>query len=419
MLRYSEIYLVYLEGIKMVTNKSLEHQSSLGVNQLYIGRGKVTRRAYGFDEIALAPGSTTLDPELCDISYNIGKHQFSMPIIASAMDSVVDVGMATVLGELGGLAVLNLQGIQTRYEDASEAYAQIAACDNEHFVELMQKLYSEPIKEHLVAKRIEAIKAAGVKAAVSVTPNFAEKFGPMAVEAGCDILFIQSTVTGIEHKSVMGTPSLNLAKFCRKTSIPVIVGNCVRYQTALELMETGVAGILVGIGPGAACTSRSVLGIGVPMATAISDCSAAKHDFADHNGGQAPLIIADGGMAVGGDICKAIACGADAVMIGSPIARAKEAPGRGFHWGMATPSPVLPRGTRIRVGTSGSLDEILNGPAHIDDGSQNLIGALKTSMGTMGAASLEEMQNVEVVIAPSILTEGKVFQNAQKLGMGR
>jgi len=402
----------------MVTNKSSEYQSGLGINQLFIGRGKPTRRAYGFDEIALVPGSTTIDPELCDISYSIGEHLFALPIIGSAMDSVVDVGMAGVMGELGGLGVLNLQGIQTRYADTEEAYHQIASCDNDHFVELMQKLYSEPIKEDLVGRRIEAIRAHGVKAAVSVTPNFAEKFGPMAVEAGCEIFFIQSTVTGIEHKSVLGTPSLNLAKFCRKTHIPVIVGNCVRYQTALELMETGVAGILVGIGPGAACTSRSVLGIGVPMATAIADCAAAREEFAESNG-SAPLIIADGGMVVGGDLCKAIACGADAVMIGSPLARAKEAPGRGFHWGMATPSPVLPRGTRIRVGTTGSLEEILNGPAHIDDGSQNLVGALKTSMSTLGAATLQEMQNVEVVIAPSILTEGKVFQNAQRLGMGR
>jgi IMP dehydrogenase len=405
----------------MVTNKSLEQQSSLGTNQMYIGRGKPTRRAYGFDEIALVPGSMTLDPELCDISYGIGQHKFSMPIIASGMDSVVDVGMATVMGELGGLGVLNLQGIQTRYENTDDAYNQIAECDNEHFVELMQKLYSAPIKEALIGKRVEAIKAAGVKAAVSVTPNVAEKYGPLLIEAGCDILFIQSTVTGIEHKSVLGTPSLNLTKFCRKSTIPVVVGNCVRYETALELMETGVYGILVGIGPGAACTSRSVLGIGVPMATAIADCAAAREDFARRarGSGSAPLIIADGGMAVGGDICKAIACGADAVMIGSPLARAKEAPGRGFHWGMATPSPVLPRGTRIRVGTAGSLEQILNGPAHIDDGSQNLIGALKTSMSTLGAATLQEMQNVEVVIAPSILTEGKVFQNAQKLGMGR
>jgi IMP dehydrogenase len=412
----------------MVSNKSLEKQKNSSekqtsqanhqTNQMYIGRGKPTRRAYGFDEIALVPGSRTIDPELCDISYELGKQRFSMPIIASAMDSVVDVGMASVLGELGGLGVLNLQGIQTRYENTEDAYAEIASCDNNHFVEVMQKLYSSPVKEDLIQKRVEAIKASGVTAAVSVTPNFAEKYGQLAVEAGCDILFVQSTVTGIEHRSALGTPSLNLTKFCRQIRIPVVVGNCVAYQTALELMETGVAGILVGIGPGAACTSRSVLGVGVPMATAISDCAAAKAEYAERNS-FAPLIIADGGMVVGGDICKAIACGADAVMIGSPIARAKEAPGRGFHWGMATPSPVLPRGTRIKVGTSGSLEEILTGPARIDDGTQNLVGALKTSMGTLGAANLEEMQNVEVVIAPSILTEGKVFQNAQRLGMGR
>jgi IMP dehydrogenase len=402
----------------MVSNKSLEYQSSLAVNQMFIGRGKPTRRAYGFDEIALVPGSVTVDPELCDISYSLGDHEFAMPIIASAMDSVVDVGMASVMGELGGLAVLNLQGIHTRFEDCEEAYSKIAKCDNNQFVEVMQALYATPIKEELIAKRVEAIKAAGVKVAVSITPNFAEKYAAMAVEAGADIIFVQSTVTGIEHRSAMGTPSLNLSKFCKKIRIPVIVGNCVAYQTALELMETGVAGILVGVGPGAACTSRSVLGIGVPMATAIADCAAAKADFARENG-SAPVIIADGGMAVGGDICKAIACGADAVMIGSPIARAKEAPGRGFHWGMATPSPVLPRGTRIKVGTSGSLEEILLGPAKIDDGTQNLVGALKTSMGTLGASNLQEMQQVEVIIAPSILTEGKVYQNAQRLGMGR
>jgi IMP dehydrogenase len=402
----------------MVTNKSLEYEKSQDVQDLQIGRGKSTRRAYGFDEIALVPGSITIDPELCDISYRMSDHEFALPIIASAMDSVVDVGMATVMGELGGLAVLNLQGIQTRYENAHEAYKEIINCDNNHFVEVMQKLYSEPVKEKLIEQRIEAIKAAGVKAAVSITPNFAEKYGHLAVDAGADLIFVQSTVTGIEHRSALGTPSLNLSKFCKKMRVPVIVGNCVGYKTALELMETGVAAILVGIGPGAACTSRSVLGIGVPMATAIADCAAARNDFAKENG-VAPAIIADGGMVVGGDICKAIACGADAVMIGSPLARAKEAPGQGFHWGMATPSPVLPRGTRIKVGTSGSLEEILLGPARMDDGTQNLIGALKTSMGTLGAGNLFEMQKVDVIIAPSILTEGKVFQNAQRLGMGR
>jgi IMP dehydrogenase len=403
----------------MVSNKSLEYTTNVQPNQMYIGRGKKTRRAYGFDEIALVPGSTTIDPELCDVSFSLGGLEFSMPIIASAMDSVVDVRMAEAMGKLGGLAVLNLQGVQTRYANFDEAYKEITSCDNTQFVEVMQKFYSAPIDESLITKRVEAMKKTGVKVAVSVTPNVAEKYAPLAVKAGADIIFVQSTVTGIEHRSAQGQTSLDLKSFCKSIGVPVVVGNCVAYETALELMETGVAGILVGVGPGAACTSRSVLGIGQPMATAIADCAAAKVDYAREHGGKAPVIIADGGMAVGGDICKAIACGADAVMIGSPLARAKEAPGRGFHWGMATPSPVLPRGTRIKVGTVGTLAEILMGPAKIDDGTQNLIGALKTSMGTLGAGTLSEMQEVEVVIAPSILTEGKVFQNAQKLGMGR
>jgi len=402
----------------MINSKSLSAEKEISEPQMYIGRGKKTRRAYGFDEIALVPGSVTLDLDLCDIGFELGPHKFGIPIIASAMDSVVDSEMAGVMGEIGGLAVLNLQGLQTRYEDTNEAYEKIAKCDNQSFIELMQEIYAQPIKEELIEKRIEAIKARGVLAAVSITPNFADKYGPLAVEAGCDIIVVQSTVTGLEHRSAMGTPSLNLAKFCKKINVPVIVGNCVTYDTAYALLETGVAGILVGIGPGAACTSRSVLGVGLPMATAIADCAAAREDY-EREHGERPAIIADGGMVVGGDICKAIACGADAVMIGSPLARAKEAPGRGFHWGMATPSPVLPRGTRIKVGTTGTLEQILNGPAHIDDGSQNLTGALRTSMATLGAANLREMQQVEVVIAPSMLSEGKVFQNAQRLGMGR
>jgi len=400
-------------------SQTAKESKTLEEPAMRIGLGKTTRRAYGFDEIALVPGEKTLDLELCDISYQLGKYDFGVPIIASAMDSVVDPKVAVTLGQLGGLGVLNLQGIQTRYENLEEIYEKIAACDNSSFVQVMQELYKTPIQEKLIAKRIEAIKAAGVTAAVSVTPNVADKYGPIAVKAGCDILFVQSTVTGIEHKSVEGTPSLNLEKLCKTIGIPVVVGNCVTYKTALELLETGIAGLLVGIGPGAACTSRSVLGIGVPMATAIADCSHARTIYLERNGGHAPAIIADGGMAVGGDICKAIACGADAVMIGSPFAKALEAPGRGYHWGMATPSPVLPRGTRIKVGTTVSLSQILNGPASADDGTQNLTGALKTSMATLGASNLAEMQQVEVVIAPSILSEGKVYQNAQQLGMGR
>lgn len=383
-----------------------------------IGLGKMSRRAYGFDEIALVPGSVTMDLELCDTSFELGGFKFSMPIIASAMDSVVDPRTAALYGKHGALGVLNLQGIQTRYENLEEIYDKIAACDKDSFVKVMQELYQVPVKEELIVKRIQEIKSSGAVTSVSVTPNFAEKYGRIAVEAGCDILVIQSTVTGIEHKSAQGTPSLNLSKFTKEIKAPVVVGNCVTFKTAMELMETGVAGILVGIGPGAACTSRSVLGVGVPMATAIADCAHAKAIFKQRHG-HAPTMIADGGMVTGGDICKAIACGADAVMIGSPLARAKEAPGKGFHWGMATPSPVLPRGTRIKVGTTVSLEQILLGPASTDDGTQNLVGALKTSMATLGAGNLEEMKEVDVVIAPSILTEGKVFQSAQQLGMGR
>lgn len=386
--------------------------------EISIGRGKQARRAYGFDEISLVPGSLTLDFELCDVSVTLGSHRLSIPLMASAMDGVVDVGVAGRLGKLGGLAVLNLQGVQTRYDSPSEALEQIASCDKNEFVALMQKLYSVPVKDELIAKRIKEMKAYGVVTAASVTPNMAEKYGKIAVEAGLDILVVQSTVTGIEHRSAAGNTQLDLKSFVERIGVPVIVGNCVTYEAAYKLMETGVAGILVGVGPGAACTSRSVLGVGVPMATSIADCAAARQDYHARSG-RYVLCIADGGMAVGGDICKAIACGADAVMIGSPFARATDAPGRGYHWGMATPSPVLPRGTRIRVGSTVSLEQIVNGPAQVDDGTQNLIGALKTSMATLGASTIKEMQEVEVVIAPSILSEGKVYQHAQELGMGR
>jgi len=398
-------------------SKTVEYTQAK-VGELSIGRGKPSRRAYGFDEVALVPGSETLDPEICDISVEVAGHKLELPVLASAMDSVVDVKFAGHMGKLGGLGVLNLQGIQTRYEDCNEIYAEITSCDKDKFVEVMQKLYSSPVKEDLIAKRIEEIKKQGVVAAASVTPNMAERYGKIAVEAGLDIVFVQSTVTGIEHRSASGQAGLDLAKFCKSIGVPVIVGNCVAYNTALELMDTGVAGILVGVGPGAACTSRGVLGIGVPMATAIADCAGAAQVYAQRNN-RVPLLIADGGMVTSGDICKAIACGADAVMIGSPLAKSKESPGRGFHWGMATPSPVLPRGTRIKVGTTVSLEQILRGPAHVDDGTQNIAGALQTSMGTLGAANLSEMKEVEVVIAPSILTEGKVYQTAQQLGMGR
>ncbi len=383
--------------------------------EIELGKAKKTRRAYGFDEISLVPSIVTINPDDADVSVKIGGKKFEVPIIASAMDGVVNPKTVILMSKLGGLGVLNLQGVWSRYDDADKVLEKIASVSKEGYVSLMQKLYQEPIKKKLVTKRIKEIKKGGGIAAVSSIPQDALELGPVARDAGADIFVLQSTVISTKHKSST-SEALDIKKFCTTMKVPVLVGNCVTYEVALTLMGTGVAGVLVGIGPGAACTSRGVLGVGVPMATAIADCAAARDAYFKENNIYVP-IIADGGMAVGGDICKAIACGADAVMIGSPIARAKEAPGRGFHWGMATPSPTLPRGSRIKVGTLGTLKEILLGPAKFDDGSMNLVGALKTSMGTLGATSLKEMQQVEVVIAPSILTEGKVFQKAQQLGM--
>jgi IMP dehydrogenase len=383
-----------------------------------IGRGKTARRAYGIDEIALVPGVRTLDPSLADTHWNIGGIEREIPIIASAMDGVIDPRMAVLLSELGALGVLNLEGIQTRYEDPNPILDRIAAVGKSEFVGLMQELYAEPIKPELIQQRIIDIKAQGGIAAVSLTPVGAAKFGQTVAAAKADLLFVQATVVSTAHLSPDSTPFLDLGKFCQEMPIPVILGNCVTYEVSLSLMKAGAAAILVGIGPGAACTSRGVLGVGVPQATAVADCAAARDDYYAETGRYVP-VIADGGIITGGDICKCIACGADAVMIGSPIARAKEAPGRGFHWGMATPSPVLPRGTRISVGTTGTIKEILTGPARLDDGTHNLLGALKTSMGTLGAKNIKEMQQVEVVIAPSLLTEGKVYQKAQQLGMGK
>jgi IMP dehydrogenase len=385
---------------------------------IQIGKGKTARRAYGFDEIALVPSGKTLDPSLPDASWQIGNIKREIPIIASAMDGVIDVRMAIELSKLGALGVLNLEGIQTRYEDPNPILDRIAAVGKDDFVPLMQELYAEPIKPALIERRIAEIKAGGGIAAVSCTPAGAARFGAAVAKAGADLFFIQATVVSTEFLAPDGVEPLNLAKFCEEMPMPVILGNCVTYDITLELMQAGAAAVLVGIGPGAACTSRGVLGVGVPQATAVADCAAARDDFFKQTGKYIP-VIADGGLVTGGDICKCIACGADGVMIGSPFARAAEAPGRGFHWGMATPSPVLPRGTRIKVGTTGSLAQILIGPAKLDDGTHNLLGALKTSMGTLGAKTIKEMQQVDVVIAPSLLTEGKVYQKAQQLGMGK
>ena len=385
---------------------------------IQIGRNKTVRRAYGIDEIALVPGKRTVDPEITDTTWNLGGIERQIPIIASAMDSVVDVEMAINLSNLGALGVLNLEGVQTRYENPNIPLEKIASVGNNEFVHLMQELYRQPVEEELIIKRIQYIKAAGGIAAVSGTPAAAMRFGKTIAKAGADIFFVQATVVSNNHTGEEDNETLDLSSFCSEIGLPVVIGNCVTYEVALQLMRTGASGVMVGIGPGAACTSRGVLGVGIPQATAVADCAAARAEYEKESGRYVP-IVADGGIITGGDICKCIACGADAVMIGSPIARSEEAPGRGYHWGMATPSPVLPRGTRIKVGSTGTIERILKGPAKLDDGTHNLLGCLKTSMGTLGARTISEMQKVEVVVAPSLLTEGKIYQKAQQLGMGK
>ena len=383
-----------------------------------IGLNKKVRRAYGIDEIALVPGERTLDYDLTDPSWSIGNIKRDIPIIASGMDSVVDVNTAVELTKLGALGVLNMEGIQTRYENPEKVLSQISAVGKNEFVPLMQKIYSEPVKEELILQRIKEIKENGGIAALSGTPLAAIKFKDTLVKSNIDLFFLQGTVVSTEHLGRDGQETLDIKKLCDHLKFPVIAGNCVTYEVAKLLMHSGVAGLMVGIGPGAACTSRGVLGIGVPQATAISDCSSARDDYFNETGKYIP-IIGDGGIITGGDICKCIACGADSVMIGSPIAKSSSAPGKGFHWGMATPSPILPRGTRIEVGSTGTLERIIKGPALLDDGTHNLLGAIRTSMSTLGARNIKEMQKVKIVIAPSLLTEGKVYQKAQRLGMGK
>lgn len=385
--------------------------------QFYIGVERKARRCYGFDEIALVPGRVTINPEEVDTTFKLGGKPVRVPIMAAAMDGVVDVKFAIAMGKLGGIAVLNLEGVQTRYENPDEVLDKIASASPEEATRLVQGIYLEPIKEKLISRRIEEIKKARVPAVVSSIPQRAEKFGRIAQEAGADSFIVQSTVTTVKHIS-KEYKVLDFHKFCKSMKIPVIIGNCVTYEVAYELMDTGCSGLLVGIGPGAACTTRGVLGIGVPQVTATIDCAAARDHYFKKKKRYIP-IITDGGMSTGGDICKAFACGADAVMVGSAFARSKEAPGRGCHWGMATPHSNLPRGTRIRVGVTGTLEEILYGPAKVDDGSQNLMGALQTSMGNVGAKSIKEMHKTDIIIAPSIQTEGKVFQVAQRVGMGK
>ena len=384
--------------------------------EVEIGRGKKGRRAYGFDDIAIVPSRRTRDVDDVQISFRLGEHQFALPLLASAMDGVVDPRMAILIGKLGGLGVLNLEGIQTRYEDADAMLDEIASLPNDRATRRMQEIYAEPIKEELVGRRIEEIKKGGVVAAASLTPQRVKQYYRTAMEAGLDLLVIQGTVVSAEHVSSTTTP-LNLKEFIADVPVPVVVGGCASYSTALHLMRTGAVGILVGVGPGHACTTRGVLGIGVPQATAIADAAAARIQHLLETGVHCN-VIADGGMRTGGDIAKAIALGADGVMVGSPLACAAEAPGRGYHWGMATFHPELPRGTRVKEAVKGTIEEILIGPAHENDGTLNLFGALRTSMATCGYATIAEFQKAEVMVAPSLMTEGKKLQKEQDVGMG-
>jgi len=381
-----------------------------------IGIGKTARRAYGFDEVAIVPSRRTRDPDDVDISWEIDAYTFPLPMMASAMDASVSPATAVEVGRLGGLACLNLEGLWTRYEDPTPVYEEIASLPDEKATRRMQELYLEPIKEELIGQRIREIKEGGVTACGSLTPARVERFARLVLEAELDVLVIQGTVVSGEHVSSRSEP-LNLKEFIPAFDIPVIVGGCASYPTALHLMRTGAVGVLVGVGPGNACTTRGVLGVGVPQATAIADAAAARREH-QHETGRYVQVIADGGMRTGGDIAKAIACGADAVMIGSPLTRAYEAPGRGYHWGMATFHPSLPRGARVKTQQVASLEEILAGPAHENDGTFNLFGALATSMATTGYANVKEFQKAELVIAPSIKTEGKTYQTQQRVGMG-
>ncbi|HEX7247591.1 MAG TPA: GuaB3 family IMP dehydrogenase-related protein [Actinomycetota bacterium] len=381
-----------------------------------IGIGKTARRAYGLDEVAIVPSRRTRDPEDVSIEWGIDAYTFSLPMMASAMDAGVSPATAVAIGKLGGLACLNLEGLWTRYEDPDPIYEEIASLPDEKATRRMQELYAEPIKEDLIGRRIEEIKAGGVTTSASITPQRVERYAKLVLDAGLDILVIQGTVVSGEHVSSQQEP-LNLKEFIPAFDIPVIVGGCASYATALHLMRTGAVGVLVGVGPGNACTTRGVLGVGVPQATAIADAAAARREH-QHETGRYCHVIADGGMRTGGDIAKAIACGADAVMIGSPLTRAYEAPGRGYHWGMATFHPSLPRGARVKTQQVASIEEILTGPAHENDGTFNLFGALATSMATTGYETIKEFQKAELVIAPSIKTEGKLYQTQQRVGMG-
>jgi IMP dehydrogenase len=387
--------------------------------EVEIGRGKKARRAYGFDDVAIVPSRRTRDPDDVDISWTLGPYRFELPLLAAALDGVVSPRTAGLLGDLGGLAVLNLEGIFTRYEDADAQLERIARLPREQATRELQDIYAEPVKPELIAQRIQEIKSHGVVAAASLTPQRVRTHYEAAIEAGLDILVIQGTVVSAEHVSTdESRPPLNLKEFiAHDVDVPVLVGGCASYHTGLHLMRTGAAGVLVGVGPGAICTTRGVLGIGVPQATAIADVAAARSQHMLETG-EYVKVIADGGMKNGGDIAKAIACGADAVMLGSALAKAYEAPGRGFNWGMATFHPTLPRGTRVATPGAASLEEIVTGPARENDGFYNLMGALRTSMATCGYRDIAEFNRAELMVAPALQTEGKHLQREQQVGMG-
>jgi IMP dehydrogenase len=385
--------------------------SSAATRRVFHSKVDTIRPTFGFEDVSLAPGTDTVEPADVDLTQTLCGIHLDIPILASAMDAVVDARMAGELARLGGLAVLNLEGVQARYDDPDAILARIAAAPDGEVQDLLAEVYQQPIREELIAARIEAIHAAGSKAAVAATPGAARKFGPFCAEHGADLFLVQSQVSSARHLATDYDP-LSLAEFTRYMPIPVAVGNTTNAEAAFQLMEQGAAAVFVGVGPGAACTTREVLGIGVPQVTAISDVAAARDAYQRETGRYVP-VVADGGMRRGGELAKAIAAGADALMIGSPLAKASEAPGRGTNWGMAAPSPTLPRGTRIKVGTTGSLERILLGPAHVTDGSENLVGALRQSMAALGARTIREMQAVEMVYAPSTQTEGKSWQRAR------
>ena len=369
---------------------------------------KELERSYGFDEVAIVPGEVTINPEMTSTKMNLGGHSFEAPFIASAMDGAVSPRFAMMMHEMGGLGVLNAEGLYSRYEDPYSVLEEIISMPQAEATQYLQQVYSEPIKDHLIGTRVQEIKQSGAVCAVSFTPQNTKRLSPMAVEAGADIVFVQSTVTTARHMS-RSYKGLIFSELIKSLKVPVVVGNCVTYNVAIELMETGIEGVLVGVGPGAACTTREVTGVGVPQVTATLECAAAREDYF-HRTGRYVSVITDGGIRTGGDVCKSMACGADGVMIGTPFAQTEEAPGRGYNWGMANPNPELPRGTRIKVGTKGTLKEIMYGPTSVTNGTQNLVGALRVAMGMCGAYTIRDFHKAEMVVAPAIKTEGKFFQ---------